>query len=434
MNRDLNQGQNLKDEDEFSSLNQNQNLSNTTCNISKSMYKNEKTSDEENSSFDQSIEMSLFSDESESRNRISAFSKVNFTKLSAAEKEERLKNLAKLIKRLRRKVRNLEKKFKQNASKTFNKFVTHSMTINNKRTDPKNKNNDRLLMKNKLNTSLEKLCRAMNNLRNCQTHEYEDQIYLIENLTNLIAEDRLPLDSIHFKKICTQVRLLLEEEKVRHTSSLEQKVVFSFPEKEVSITSKEYDLYSQFKDKEDVMRAILGVQTGAFKKQSNPQKINFNFSKSKSEINPNSPISAKIKMNKIESNNYLSNFQGNNVTYKSNNDNNNINNLNNINNISNTTSNQFTNVHNPANNFENFNNYMNPNFNSPQNQNQNLSIFINQLRSLNQNFNFNNLYAQPINMTGTQTQFQSPTPLVNPILVQYLQNIVNNNNINQNGK
>ena len=63
------------------------------------MYKNEKTSDEENSSFDQSLEMSLFSDESESRNRISAFSKVNFTKLSAAEKEERLKNLAKLIKK-----------------------------------------------------------------------------------------------------------------------------------------------------------------------------------------------------------------------------------------------------------------------------------------------------------------------------------------------
>jgi hypothetical protein len=421
MNRDLNHRDNIKKEQEKIDIDKIKTESN------KMVFKIDRASAEENSSFeDYTPEMSVNSDESESRNRISAFSKVNFTKLSAAEKEDRLKNLAKLVKRLRRKVRNLEKKFKQNASKTFNKYVTHSIVLNTKKTEPNTKNKEGANIKNKINLTIEKLCKALNNLRNYESHEYEDQKFILENLINLIADDRLSLDSIHFKKICTQVRLLLEEEKIRHTSSEEQKVVFSFPEKDVCITSKEYELYSQFKDKEDVMRAILGIQAGLFKKQPHPQKINFSFSNNINSIN-NSPNSQNIKLEKIEGINCLNNNQGNSVSSKCNIDNNIL--LNNI------TNKSISNVHTLTNNYDILNKILNQNINPQQNQ----SFLMSQLMNLNNNLNLSNLsnlnnpYAIPL--TNNFNNISVPqAPLFNPVLVQYLQNIVNNNNINQNSK
>ena len=50
---------------------------------------------------------------------------------------------------------------------------------------------------NSLEIDVDKICRALNNLRNYENFEYEDEKHIIENMINLIAEDKLPLDSIN---------------------------------------------------------------------------------------------------------------------------------------------------------------------------------------------------------------------------------------------
>jgi len=89
-----------------------------------------------NNEFDKSISSEAESDFENLRlnldngdNRILANSKVNFSKLSDQEKDHRLKNLAKLVKRLRRKTRNLEQKLKKNANKILNRYLSKYLGI-----------------------------------------------------------------------------------------------------------------------------------------------------------------------------------------------------------------------------------------------------------------------------------------------------------------
>jgi hypothetical protein len=181
--------------------------------------------------------------------KISPFSKVNFSKLSAEEKDERLKNLAKLVKRLRRKVRNLENKVRFNASKLLNKHICNKLGINMK--------NKYLLPE--FQFDFDKICKALKRVRNCEDLEYDDQKHLIENIINLIADDKLKLDSLQFRKIASIIRMFLPKEKVKYISKKDSKITISFPETEVYISNKEYAKIAKFKESEDVLRAVLGV-------------------------------------------------------------------------------------------------------------------------------------------------------------------------------
>jgi hypothetical protein len=243
------------------------------------------------------------------RKRVSAFSKVNFTKLKNEEKDERLQNLSKLVKRLRRKVKNLENKFKNNTNKLLTKFISHSLGISKKKkqipdennltnTDLDNTNNNinntAVATTNALDIDVDKICKALNNLRNYENFEYEDEKHIIENMINLIAEDKLPLDSINFRKICTQLRLFTPNERVNYISKKGQKITFSFPERDLNITAKEYEYYSNFKDREDVIRMILGIneQGGDV---NYPEKINFDQKNRVKEIIVNNKNEEKDK-------------------------------------------------------------------------------------------------------------------------------------------
>jgi len=181
--------------------------------------------------------------------KISPFSKVNFSKLKVEEKDERLKNLAKLVKRLRRKVRNLENKVRFNASKLLNKYVWTKLGINtkNKYVPPE------------FSFDFDKICRALKRVRNHEDYEYADQKHLIENLINMIAEDKLKLDSLGYRRICSQIRMLLTKDQIKYISKNNSKVTVTFPETEVYITKTEYNKLKKYKDKEEILRAILGV-------------------------------------------------------------------------------------------------------------------------------------------------------------------------------
>jgi len=181
--------------------------------------------------------------------KISPFSKVNFSKLKVEEKDERLKNLAKLVKRLRRKVRNLENKVRFNASKLLNKYVWTKLGINtkNKYVPPE------------FSFDFDKICRALKRVRNHEDFEFADQKHLIENLINVIAEDKLKLDSLSYKRICSEIRMFLNKDQIKYISKKNSKVTVTFPETEVYITKAEYNKLKKYKDKEDILRAVLGV-------------------------------------------------------------------------------------------------------------------------------------------------------------------------------
>ena len=105
----------------------------------------------------------------------------------------------------------------------------------------------------------DKICRALKRVRNHEDFEYSDQKHLIENVINMIAEDKLKLDSLGYKRICSQIRMLLNKEQIKYVSKKNSKVTVSFPETEVYITKLEYNKLKKYKDKEEILRAILGV-------------------------------------------------------------------------------------------------------------------------------------------------------------------------------
>jgi len=236
--------------------------------------------------------------------------------------------LSKLVKRLRRKVKNLDNKFKNNTNKLLTKFISHSLGLSKKKKhqqeDILNNNNEDLnTSNNKINPQgecngnleidVDKICKALNNLRNYEHFEYEDEKHIIENMINLIAEDKLPLDSINFRKICTQLRLFTSSEKVNYISKKGQKITFSFPERDLNITGKEYEYYSNFKDREDVIRMILGIneQGGDV---NYPEKINFDQKNKVKEIIVNNKGEDKERNDGFMNPNYNNNVKLENIS------------------------------------------------------------------------------------------------------------------------
>jgi hypothetical protein len=312
----------------------------------------------------------------------------------------------------------MDKKFKQNASKTFIKYVSHALGTSKKLVQDaaKNGKDPEVTPKHKLNLTIDKICRALSNLRNCDSHEYEDQRYLVENLITLIAEDRLDFDSIHFKKICTQVRLLLDEDKVKHISSQDQKVIFSFPEKDVCISSKEYELYSHLKDNEEVMRVILGVPEDLSKKMKRPEKINFNNSKIKNDNHLSNNCDKNTEFIEKGNRNNLENV----VSNKCNNDSFNINNA--------TLGSNMQNNINPSSNDAAYFNCFNGSYNNISSPQASPNFNLNQFLSLNNSLNMNNPYS--FNFYSSMNN--NMPNMINPMLMPLLQNMLNNGNVNIN--
>jgi hypothetical protein len=181
--------------------------------------------------------------------KISPFSKVNFSKLKAEEKDERLKNLAKLVKRLRRKVRNLENKVRFNPTKLLNKHIWNKLGINTK-----NK-----YLQPEFQFDFDKICKALKKLRNYEEYEFDDQKHLIENIINVVADEKIKIGSLAYKKICSILRPLIPKDKIKYISKKDSKITISFPETEIYISNKEYSKIARFKDNEEILRAVLGT-------------------------------------------------------------------------------------------------------------------------------------------------------------------------------
>jgi len=175
--------------------------------------------------------------------------KYNNKKLSNLEKVEKLKILSKVVRRYRRKIKNIRKKIKLNSDKIFAKYLNKKLTKDKKNKKDKAKEN---------NLTLSNLILALKKIKSANFEIAEDKMVL-ENLISLLASGRLRPDSINYNIITTQIRAFLEEQKIKHLIK-DPKIYINFPEKEVYITKKELDFYKKAGIDENIYRTILGFR------------------------------------------------------------------------------------------------------------------------------------------------------------------------------
>jgi len=175
--------------------------------------------------------------------------KYNNKKLSNLEKVEKLKILSKVVRRYRRKIKNIRKKIKVNSEKIWAKYLNKKMIKDKK--NKKEKEKEKPMCLGNLMIALKKL-RSF-------PFEYDQDRLAVENLVNLISSGKLKPDSINYQIIATQVRAFLEEDKIRHLVK-DPKIYINFPEKEVFITKKELEFYKNAGTDENVFRTILGFK------------------------------------------------------------------------------------------------------------------------------------------------------------------------------
>jgi len=201
-----------------------------------------------------------FSDDPKSRT--SASSRVNFSKLTAEEKERRCHNISKEVKQLRRKIRNMEERL----VRANNGEVVHSSERGS-------------------GISEVSILNAKDKLETYKGFELSDQKDLIDNLCNVIIKEKLKPDSLAYYMICTLVRgYISDDEWKRRYESVDmpetdngnndmlknKEIIVTFPEKDVRISKKEYEVFSQFQENEKVMRLLTGQLSSLEKDSDSP--------------------------------------------------------------------------------------------------------------------------------------------------------------------
>ena len=129
-------------------------------------------------------------DEHSSSNPINSYSKVNFSNLSPEEKDLRLKNLAKMVKHLRKKIRSYETKNEQNQRYSISSKSEKSLKASHKK-----------LISN--------VIKAHFLLKSHMKNEKENNY--IELFFELLANNKMKIDSSYFKKITEQIEKCVKE-------------------------------------------------------------------------------------------------------------------------------------------------------------------------------------------------------------------------------
>ncbi len=124
------------------------------------------------------------------KSRTSASSRVNFSKLTAEEKERRCHNMSKEVKQLRRKIRNMEER----------------LARTNNETDGLGSGEHGSGMTEAAIQS------AKEKVKKYKGFELSDQKDLIENLCNALVQERMKPDSLAYYMLCTIVRGFLTDD------------------------------------------------------------------------------------------------------------------------------------------------------------------------------------------------------------------------------
>jgi len=109
--------------------------------------------------------------------------------------------------------------------------------------------------------SSRKLILALSKLKNKNNNlPFSGDRTLIEDLVNLVASKKMRFSTINFKKIASQIRLFLDEDKVFHISTKCDSIFVDLPEKNAYITQKELKYYKDANADSNIFRTILGIK------------------------------------------------------------------------------------------------------------------------------------------------------------------------------
>lgn len=170
---------------------------------------------------------------------------------------------------MRKKIRNQDRKFKTKIGKNLSSAIVAELGLSDSD-------------KGCYEKFFQNLIKGIKILKDNKDAQFEDERFLLENLVAQIAEKKLTLNSINFKKICTQIRMKLDKSNINYISNEGKDITYSFQEGEVNITPKEYEFYIQYKDNEKVLRAIFGIESQT---KEYPNRISFGDSSKVSQNN-----------------------------------------------------------------------------------------------------------------------------------------------------
>ena len=182
--------------------------------------------------------------------RIAASSRVNFSKLSAREKEQRCQNLSKQLRNLKKKNHRLQEKLRR--------VSAHLQPPEHE------------LHARQHAQGLADVQRAETIISENREFELPDQNQFIYNLCTQIVDGRLPLDSLPFQIMTTMVRNGLTPREKRGDeldfSARPEVPRVNFRERSVQISKKEFETYFTCGMNEELVRIL----TGSFENRSVP--------------------------------------------------------------------------------------------------------------------------------------------------------------------
>ena len=79
-------------------------------------------------------------------------------------------------------------------------------------------------------------------------------------MLELIADNKLPFDSINFKKICTQIRIFLPNDKIKYINKKGSQITIQLPERDLKISKTEYDYYQNYINNNFILRRNFGLE------------------------------------------------------------------------------------------------------------------------------------------------------------------------------
>jgi hypothetical protein len=272
--------------------------------------------------------------------RVHPFSRVNFAKLSIEEKEKRLKNLAKVVKKMKRQLKNIDLKIKKNAPKLLNKFISEHIKSNSNKesstnyltgngTCSNNSSSSSLKFGNLPNSNsliqncsakkkhenildFEKLCKSLSFLNNFDGYEFDDEKNILKNLITLIADGVLSPGSLKFKHICSILRTLLPSEECKPINEANVSY-FNFSDVQTMVSKKEHEFFIKMNPNNFNLKYFYELNEGEVFKPTLTPPLNQseNWIRTDSGISPNNINSETIPcLNGGITNNHLtfSNF------------------------------------------------------------------------------------------------------------------------------
>jgi hypothetical protein len=186
---------------------------------------------------------------------------IDLSLIQSEDKVERLKTLAKSVKIMRRKIKTMEKKLRLNSSKILNQHIWNSLSIN-----PKN-----IYLKNQYKFDYDNVLSAFKKIKEKKDFEFEDQKHVIENLINLIVEEKLKPGSIIYNQICNILRMYISP--VKQINEKYEEFSVKVDGKDLPICYKDYKKFSKFND--EALKACFGVEVQeTLKEEINPYAVN----------------------------------------------------------------------------------------------------------------------------------------------------------------